>query len=175
MKTISASINGKPLIAAEIEVHTEPIDVTTEFEPDPTWSTVDSNGHFHAFTRDNTLPTLLATQIQMPCDGQHLVPMEDEFCEGYIKTEYHCTICDEEIKPAMRHTSGRKYAPGIKSWTINVTGNAADLWQLSGLVSVRVESEGKTYFGIGHFALRTAESSGAATGLITGRGELGTR
>lgn len=173
MRTTSAYINGKPVIKADVSIDQDHIDITTEYEPDPTWTHVDSNGHFHAYAAGNALPTLDAVSVEQPCDGEECGGV----CggEGYTRTEYYCRICNEIVEPKSRRTSGRKYMPGLTSWYVEVEMGHAELLDLIDRQVSFWTTGGRGYFGVGHMAFTSISSDGTATATIHGIGELGQR
>lgn len=97
----------------------------TRTEPDHTWTATDRCGHFHAFSENGDLPTLIAG-----------------------KRKYRCRMCQERIAPAFITSSSvnREYIGGPTSWTVT----ALDTPILTYLdVSVRIVSFGITRFGTG--------------------------
>lgn len=110
-------INGAdPVPCVGLIVDYEQIDITTAFEADPTWNYTDPAGHYHArSTVVPLLPTLLAYGEHVDCDDP-----EHDNCEGYTKTTYRCIVCDAEVKPGMRPTTGQRFTRGRESWSVEV-------------------------------------------------------
>lgn len=133
-------INNGPGLPGALDVETDQLDVTTEHERDPNWTHVDANGHFHAWSTDGELPTLIGRTRHAYCDGAC-----DGACdnEGYDVTDRFCSICDEPVEPGHRRTVGRRYTEGRTWWTAEVTSDQT----FAGLVSVRIEVDGKVRFG----------------------------
>jgi len=155
------------------DVETEQIDVTLEFviRPDPEWSFVDQQGHYHAFTADdehNILPTLRGT-----------------FIEEAESVVYRCRICNTEVKPkwTTQRSTHRTYAPGKMSWRVELRAgrpHARLLSEMNGTsVSVRIEEGDTTVFGIG--LLRTIGAGVGDdgeikwSGCVYGNGPLASR
>ena len=165
---------------------TEPIDATPLeiVKPDPKWTHVDSKGHFHAFSedKDEPLPTLRRENI-VHTHVEH--DDEDDWEEEWTSLEvvYHCHLCDEKVEPkwVVSHPVHRIMAPGRMSWRVEVRAvgaNCGRLGQLNGKeVSVRVEDDGTTLFGIGLFRVSggSGDSQVRLFGDVYGRGPLGRR
>lgn len=155
------------------EIETEQVDVTPAqtIKPNPDWSFVDRQGHYHAFSDDehNLLPTL-----------RGVFDEDDPETVGY-----HCRICNYEVEPMWNSTRSttRIYAPGRMSWRVElraVTPYIRPLQEMGGTsVSVRIEEEGMVMFGVG--LLRTigagVDDSGNIkwSGCVYGNGALATR
>lgn len=155
------------------EVETEQIDVTLEYttKPDPEWSAIDRQGHYHAFTDDdknNILPTL-----------------RGGFDEAKDEVVYRCRICNARVRPGWVTTraTARVYAPGRMSWQVELRAgrpHARLLQEMNGTsVSVRIEEDGTTMFGLG--LLRTIGAGVGSdgeikwSGCVYGNGPLATR
>lgn len=189
-------INGKGLVEATLDVHTEQIDVTTMTEPDMNWTLVDAAGHMHAWSKDGTLPTLELKErlVEVVPDDEFTVEYDNPAAEDpddeedwddegeFTVTEYHCRICDEVIHPRSHATTSSRYKPGRKSWEVKFRALAEDVFaHRSELVSVWTEVDGKMrHFGVGRLvslqlvSLHAAEGR-FADGVVVGIGELGTR
>jgi hypothetical protein len=103
-----------------VVVKQELIDITTEFEPDPTWVHTDSHGHEHRWVldADDRLPTLVEVDDAEP----HWCPD----CQGdYQPWHYECRLCGDTVKPTTRRTIGRHHMRGLKHMTIEAHGDAA--------------------------------------------------
>lgn len=184
-----AFVNGKSLVNCELNVEVEQVDVTTRTEPDPHWTFIDAAGHFHAYTKDFTLPTLrrveifVAVEPEMDDDDEPLAGELDEFWDGvgadYSYTEHHCRICDENIVPGTRSTMGQKSVPGRTSWSVDITGRTEDLAPLAAeLVSFWMDSP--KVFGVGMLLIKVTPIDGDrdfkfVRATIQGQGELGSR
>lgn len=168
-------INSHEIPSADLVVETEVIDVTpmTKVEPDLKWTYVDARGHFHAFTHDGNLPTLLVETIEHLYDEDE--PEEGTWCERIMK----CRICHDVIEPRYTETvpTWRETAPGRKSWTLTVQWPGDLLLPTpSELVSVRIKVSDREYFGI---AMCTGRFNAAARDLASvefaGLADLGSR
>lgn len=113
----TASINGGERVGAELTIEFERIDITAQFEPDPTWQHVDPAGHYHARSvGEHAYPTLKAEAEHVDCDD----PAHAD-CEGYTRMTYQCIACAAPVKPRTRQTVGRRYAQGRESWSLEVS------------------------------------------------------
>lgn len=155
------------------EIETEQVDVTPELttRPDSKWWAIDRQGHYHAFSDDdrNLLPTLRAT-------------FDDE---EERSVAYRCRICNAAIRPGWvtERSTRRIYAPGRMSWQVELRAGTPYVHLLQKMngtsVSVRIEEEGVTTFGVG--LLRTigagVDDSGNIkwSGCVYGNGALATR
>jgi hypothetical protein len=150
-----------------LSVEVEQIDVRTmskATEADPAWSFTDAAGHFHAWSKDSTLPTLRSWAESSYC----------ETCQEEHERELQwvCTICVATVKPGtrVRAVQPPSTVPGRKSWRIE--GLPFDQPPREGVqVSVRVVAHaalsagGDEYFGV---AARYAD-------VLHGVGELAER
>lgn len=177
--TNAAYINGIAVYSADVRIEHERLDVTTEYEPDPTWVHIDANDHFHAWSLDGTkhtdrLPTLNSRPIEEPCNGN----CDDDVCEGYTRTEYTCRLCGEVIEPKSRRTFGTKHMPGLMTWTVEVQMLANDALPPIGRDNVSFWTDmakARNYFGVGYIQ-KTAHGIGdLVTATIHGIGPLGER
>lgn len=180
-------INEQDLVhRGEWEVSSEPIDVTPlqVVKPDMRWSHVDSKGHYHAFSdnKEEQLPTLRRENLT----HEHSEDLGDDEVEVWTSIEvvYHCHLCDEKIEPKwdVSTPTHRIMAPGRLSWRVGVRAigsNCGLLSQLNGQeVSVRVEDDEQTLFGIGLFRVSAGEGGDGPVRLfgdVYGRGPLGVR
>lgn len=153
-------INNDPPRAGVLTVEVEAIEVTTLTKPDPSWSTVDRAGHFHATApvqerglRRVEYPTLDVRSVHHDCAGCE----DDEECEGYDVSEYACRICGETVSPGVLANMFREMAPGRTYWSVEVSGGA-DLMAYQGeTVTVRATAGGRTHLGIAHGSYVNAE------------------
>lgn len=177
-KARTAYVNGIAVVEALLRIDHHRLDVTTEWEPDPAWTHIDADGHFHAWSLggkgDDRLPTLDAKRIEEPCNGR----CDDEVCEGYTRTEYRCRMCGEVIEPRSRRTTGRRYAPGLSQWSVDVELIAKDAMPLLNIGEVSFwtdEKDGRNVFGVGHLRVARFELGDLVTATIHGHGPLGER
>lgn len=169
-------INSHEMPSADLTVEVEMIDVTplAKIEPDMLWTYVDYRGHFHAFTHDGSLPTLLADKIAHEHE-------EDGEIESWDETIMRCRICREVVEPRYREHMPiwREQAPGRKSWTVDVRWPSEILLPTPGeLVSVRIKITPREYFGVGLVTNRVpgyGPDGMIADVTIIGRGDLGHR
>jgi hypothetical protein len=178
---MGASIDGATPLPCNVRVHQEWLDVSSGLpsrRPDPSWELVDKRGHFHAFTGDGKLPTLAEETVRKPCPGG----CDDPDCEGIAVTRYRCRICRKKIQPrwVSVYDNLDRRMPGLKSWSVEVNdlSGAVVPPAVGELVSVKVTSGGRTYFGIGRpYGLTVEQSSGGfvASYTVHGDGELGVR
>lgn len=111
-----AKVNGGEPVQSRLVIEDEHIDITTEFEPDPTWEYVDPAGHYHArSTGDPAFPTLKTLREHVDCDR----PAHED-CEGYTRTTYQCLVCEALVEPRHRRTEGRRFMRGMQSWSVEV-------------------------------------------------------
>jgi hypothetical protein len=176
-------IDDGPPMPGTFGIEREMIDVSTATGgtlPDPKWEYVDVNGHWHAYTADDKLPTLGAHVRHVDCDGIHAFGDQlDEECEGYDVTEYRCRICLDLVEPHRipDGTAGmRQFAPGRTSWWAEVVTPRV----IDGEHTVRIilKGGGRVLFGVA-FA-RQVSAEGDRNGLrvttrLNGNGELGER
>lgn len=175
--TMPGIINGKPISAIAVTTQQDMVDVTTQFEPDPSWTYVDRKGHFHAYTGDDNTshyPTLKTRHVHTECslggtDGG--CPDHNE-CDGDWESSLVCVICEQEVTPGSRTTVGRSFIPGLQSWSVE----AAGVWAESGdVVSVRLnDSRGlPLYFGVAQCSdMRYGSSDTVYTARFEGIGPL---
>lgn len=150
-------------------------------KPDPSWSFLDSAGHFHAAStvgveqrRDAlTFPTLRTHTVHLDCDGSGSGDCDG--CDGYDVTRYRCYICHEDVEPKFRMTRERVLVHGLRWWEATVQG---PFLQPSERVSVRILSvAGGTApvirFGVAMVTEITLESGANPTMKLVGSGALG--
>lgn len=143
--------------------------------PDPAWEYVDNNGHFHAYTSEDShhrYPTLSAREEHIGCDGTCGGVCEGE---GYSVTRYACRICDEQIEPGLIHGPYTTGLPGLTDWRLTVrTTNPGIMNGYGKDVSVRITgSQGPSWFGIALVAGCTWHSYGEGELELAGNGQLG--
>jgi hypothetical protein len=171
-------INSHEIPSADLVVETEMIDVTllTKVEPDLKWTYVDARGHFHAFTHNGELPTLLVETIEHVSEDS---TCDEDLWETWSERIMKCRICRDVIEPRYTETipTWRETAPGRKSWTLTVRWPGDLLLPTpSELVSVRIKVSDREYFGI---AMCTGRFNGASRELASvefaGLADLGSR
>lgn len=178
---LTATINSSGPFPATLTVHQNTINVNSDLpEPDPRWEHVDTNGHYHAYSGEDTnhYPTLTVRTEHVDCDGSCRGLCDGE---GYTHDRYHCRICNEEIKPGAMPGPHRHDIPGLKEWSVQVEGYTPDnLATMGDSVSVKLDCEdGPTWFGVAlavEVGLRGSGSSWTdVTVDLVGTDLLGTR
>lgn len=180
MITALIRIDGEtPARMGNLEVVQESVGVTslTASKPNLAWTFRDAAGHFHAFAKDGSLPTLATSSIHDPgCIG-NCEDLDYEFQCG-VRHPYVCRVCGEEIKPERTPDPGPHYMPGRKSWSVLVYGVDLEFGQE---VSITAEDSatGRVWaFGVAKVGPRNVRSNGATLQtetLLYGQGELGNR
>lgn len=136
-------IDGADPVPCELTITTENIEVRAaqEASPDHRWEHWDSNGHYHAWTSSEKLPTLTRQEVPQPCDGSC-----GGFCngEGYTATEWRCRLCDELVDPGcIIRQDVHKSIPGTTSWEVTATVESPG----RDFVSLHIVAGKRTYFG----------------------------
>lgn len=170
MTRLAFVINDGDPIPGELEQHQDVETVRSMGAlPDPAWEFTDSNGHFHARdTEADSYPTLDARTRHVDCDGSCNGTCDGE---GWTETSYHCVICDEEIEPGTIGGPHTIHMPGLRSWTVKVYGRVP----LDEKVSVRIQAEHVTMFGVALPVSAEGSSSGVEYTTLVGTSPLGTR
>lgn len=136
--TGKAIIDGGEPVTAELIETQQVIDISTQgAEPDPSWSTVDEAGHFHARSTDGTYPTLDRKSEHRDCDGGD--GSCDDDCEGYSVTVWSCRACGEWIEPGMIPGPHYRTMPGMTDWRLKYRAGQPPTGQMGQSVSVRFE------------------------------------
>ena len=171
--TAMASVNNGPLVPAEFSIEVERIGthLARKVSPDMVWEYVDCAGHWHAYDKDGKHPTLDARSEHVECNGG----CGDDVCEGYDIPVYHCSICGEEIEPAVVVESPGpvEYVTGRMTWTVQVRQFVSEP-----RVSVRVLFDGKVFFGVAERVQSSGETVGGeafGSATLVGAGPLGER
>lgn len=168
----TAYVNNGDGVVCELgldqEIHTQ---WSTGPRPDNAWSFVDRAGHFHAYDQADerrSYPTLHERSRAVPCDGSC-----GGVCggEGYSVVEFFCRICEEQVEPGLIPGPYSFTVPGLKSWRVDAQASVE-----GDLVSIRLETEKRTYFGVAQITSSHMGSdlAGART-TLTGWGELGSQ
>lgn len=149
----------------------QPVDFVSSHAilPKPSWSHVDSNGHWHAADDDRKFPTLNERNEPAECDGS---------CgawggcdgEGYTKTAWTCRICGEVVEPDFATVVDTVGIPGWIEWQVV----AHDFLPTGDQLTVRFVSDGGTAFGVG-LVTSVQRSSEGSVATITGNGPIGWR
>lgn len=178
----TATIDGLDVLSdIALTIETEQIDVTRAVitEPDMKWTYVDGKGHFHAFSAgDERLPTLETDTIEHSlCNCG---------CDDWTETIFKCRICGEVVEPLYksRPNAFKEYAPGRKSWHVEVSANGpgavamASKNRLNVSVRIATEDNGREFFGVGLLVTDKIEQHGEFPrweGRVIGIGPLGKR
>lgn len=174
--------NGDPMDGTlSIDVETETVYSDNATKPDPHWNTVDEAGHFHAWARSGTYPTLVTVLRHVPCDG-----MCGGVCggEGYDEIDYHCRICNERVEAGRMDDSGAHHFTVGRTWAVEVEGLVGQATQgrieigpNRERVTVRIVEGGRAWFGVaevgGIEARFSADDAPGTTTVLHGIGELG--
>lgn len=148
---ITVSINGGEPLPCDLQVERQMIDVSTATarKPDPSWTFVDSAGHFHAFDHEGQLPTIsrreeyIQVEREPDCLLDDLDP--DEYVDfGYSVLHVECGICGEEIKPHYVPDDPNRVIPGRVAYTLTIRGDVPP-----DRFSVLVDTPTKVFFGFG--------------------------
>lgn len=144
-------VNGRPVeaLTAELSEDLGRVDVTPLCEPDPGWEATDRAGHYHAMSRRKPYyPTL---EGRHECVGHDRGPACEED-EAEHRSVYRCRVCGEEVAPATRVGTWRRYAPGMLTWRLTLELARRPAW--GGPVSVRVAVGGDRgeAFGVAELA-----------------------
>lgn len=170
MTRLAFVINDGDPVPGELEQNQE-VDTVRSMGviPDPAWEFTDANGHFHARdTNLDTYPTLETRIRHVECDGSCNGTCDGE---GWTETDYHCAICDEEVKPGTIGGPHTFHIPGPRSWTVKVHGRVP----LDEKVTVRIQGETMTLFGVALSVAVEGDSSGAEYTTLVGTSPLGSR
>lgn len=126
--TVATALLGKDTLAiADWLWRAAPVDYVrsaTAVKPDIDWAYTDGHGHTHRW-HDGTLPTLVASNLQVDCDGSC-----GGVCggEGYTTTQYHCVECEGLVEPGyvpdyQARTQGVRYSYGRESTRLTLRSN----------------------------------------------------
>lgn len=147
---IAVSIDGGEPLPCDLQVDVDAIDVTVGAslpEPDPAWEVRDAAGHFHAWAKDRTLPTLRLEAAYPDCEPG--CDHDNDLCAGPTGRTYRCRLCSEVVVPGTtgwRETGWREFQPGAKTFTMRVHGEP---FTIDGEVSIVVTSGQRRLFGTG--------------------------
>lgn len=180
--TVMIKVDNRDAVKGALEMGVDEVDVTTlgATKPNLAWEHVDPAGHFHAWDREGTLPTLDRHTQHVGCDMPTSCGQGDDEegdCPGYNRTFYVCKIC-AEVEPIRIPDVDRKFLPGRSWW--NATVETLEPLEYGTLVSVVLTAgDGAArYFGVAQVgASTTTFQVGDLPGLITtnlhGTGPLG--
>jgi hypothetical protein len=173
-------IDNGPLCQANLQITVDEVEVTAigATRPDPGWSQVDEAGHFHAWTKDGTLPTLVVKSERETCDMAHFPWHDEEECTVRERSWHECSVCGAIVTPGRVPDSGRKTMPGMMHWQVTVwTMNWEDALALQGRrVSITFHrGERVQAFGFAMGGPASGELGGLATVTLQGAGALGQR
>lgn len=129
-----------------VEVEAITYSSATDTRPSMSWVETDAAGHVHAYNEKGELPTLVGQLVHIDCNDVHTGVLDDpdEPCEGYDVTEWHCAICDQEIKPQRLPDPGPKTMPGRRTWHVTVRPPK----EITGKVTVWVRTGEVWHFGV---------------------------
>lgn len=132
-------IDNAPPVPGELMIIREMIDVSVAVavKPDMEWSHVDSEGHWHAFADDGTLPTLM----RAPGAAEWAEPSE----------AWSCIICVDEVEPSYVSAPalGQEWIPGPRTWRVTVSEvPMSRVPRIGDHHTIRVVTTGQTLFGV---------------------------
>lgn len=170
---VKIRVDNRDAVKGTLEMGVDEIDVTTlgATKPNLAWEYTDPAGHFHAWDREGTLPTLdKHTRHVEWCSGLHFTGGEDEDEERacYDVTFYACKICAAEVEPARIPDLDRKFIPGRSWWTVTV--ETLEPLEFGARVSVVLSAgDGAArYFGVAQVGQgKTTFQVGDLPGLVT--------
>lgn len=167
-REVQIIINNDPVAGGEFSIDVAQIEVSSfSDEPDPNWTFIDAAGHYHAYTADLKLPTLITRDEWVAYEE----PDEETGETGYMIRHLHCAICDEEVQPGRRSGPERKFIPGRMSWTVTVESSVAR----GDRATIRVKSGDVLWFGIATVVDVQMEMGRRPVAVFAGSGELGKR
>lgn len=165
-----------------LERLTETVRSRVATRPDPTWSMVDDEGHFHAYDQAFKLPTLTPRTRHVACTGEHPgyahlgvdEPEDGEPCDGYDVVEHFCSICAQHVHPRRVREPETTIDRGER-WEVVVPVDVPKDVQ----VTVRIIDGDTVRFGIAVRSGQRAEGSSRGdvqvTTWLVGLCPLGTR
>lgn len=114
-------------VQGTVTIEQDMIDVTPEYEPDPSWVHTDSNGHVHRWMAGPDPLASLRNPREQTAELPSLVRVDDpephwcpECLGDYQPQHYECRLCRDVVTPQYRRTVGRYHIPGLKHMTIEV-------------------------------------------------------
>lgn len=154
--------NGEPM-PGDFNIEVEQIDVTLgadTHKPDPSWSFVDSHGHYHAWSTEGTLPTTHLVEVPVDEDEAEEDPPADpaepddfgDWVDDEPIRERRCILCGDPVEPkTLVDIPGgtKQFMPGLTRYEVVVYG---EVHAHGGGVSLRVETPASVYFGFGRVA-----------------------
>lgn len=121
--------DGQGPFQCALEVTSEYVEVTTMMEerrPNLAWEFVDHAGHYHAWAKDETLPTADRNVRHVTCreaDHLHTDLDEAEECGGEEQITTVCKLCAEPVEPAyVTEAPAPQSMPGRSFWTADIFG-----------------------------------------------------
>jgi hypothetical protein len=170
-------INNLGPFPGKFSQETQRIDAGTMAPPmigDPSWSYVDSSGHFHAWNV-NAKPSRIFTAEEKFITRTSLGCGEDAYEEWTESLGWFCTLCGDQIENPRRiqdPSPQQRYLPGLRSWNIEFEEiYEPKLWPLvrtETMVSVRIPA--LKGFGFGQTHLNSV--SDGFSFMIHGIGEF---
>lgn len=109
--------NGEPF---EVEIISEPIEVTMLKRTDPTWRFTDANGHEHAYYVDGKIaPTEYSPTTCYSLPTLRWI-VDREATDDYPEIgHYECRECGERVYPATASDMHRQFIPGPRRFVVN--------------------------------------------------------
>jgi hypothetical protein len=153
-----------------LEITQEYVDVTTiggVHVPNLAWEFVDEAGHYHAFGKDESLPTVDRHVVRHECS--------DPECDGVDEIRTVCKLCAEPITPAYNVDSGQKAIPGRSFWEASILGVHLAINTKVSLSFSEPATGHVQYFGIGQVVGNGLETHDGGATYITrvfGQGPL---
>jgi len=121
-------VDNRDPLPGGMEMGTDVIDVTTiggRTLPNLAWEFTDPAGHFHAWDRAGTTPTLDKNLVHHLCEAEsHEVGDGDDEdpCACWSEVKYACSICGWEVEPATMTDHSPEVVPGLSWWSVEVRG-----------------------------------------------------
>jgi hypothetical protein len=166
------TIDDRPPLPGSYRIEEQVITLdTTATAPDPTWNTVDAQGHWHAWTDDGKLPTLRTAPRHVPCDGTDHPGTDGDLCDGYDAAALHCRICGEQITPRRIPAPHPTTVAVAHAWTVTLTAHPdAPAPKSPAAATIRIRtSTGELLFGVA--VPGPADRSADGTTVITFEGQ----
>jgi hypothetical protein len=148
--------DGQGPFSCALEVTQQYVDVSSfsgERHPNLAWEFVDEAGHYHAFAKDETLPTLDRHVTHRTCgelDHLHTDLDEVDECGGYDEIRTVCKLCAEPVEPAYVTEAPRaKAIPGRSFWEATIYGVHLEVGSKVSLAFSEPATGRVQWFGIG--------------------------
>lgn len=173
---LQARVDAQGPFRASLEQHTDVIDVSTAWgtqAPNLAWEFVDEAGHYHAWTKAHTLPTLDLHVEHVPCVLEHEDPDE---CGGEDKTTYACRLCGAAVEPPYVRDSSKQVLPGRSWWDAIIYGVHLEMGMRVSVAFSDAPTGRARWFGIARVVGQEVTTDGDGATYVTklsGEGELG--